>query len=185
MWGLRSFVVRGGCLPKKNAPKAFFSCVCQNFSVPLQPQIMFYSMRRLFLYLFLALFAGFIVWCGYHDKSHNSITWTKNRPYLYTSIFYNADSLYYYIDIAFHEDDVYALTVAGTAAYNVRVFDPASRDSLPAVELEDADMMLWRAADLHYAPAVAVIRYLAQLGLWHHTIPWCLGYSSGCNYWNR
>lgn len=137
----------------------------------MHPQIMFYSMRRLFLYLFLALFAGVIVWCGYHDKSHNSITWTKNRPYLYTSIFYNADSLYYYIDIAFHEDDVYALTVAGTAAYNVRVFDPASRDSLPAVELEDADMMLWRAADLHYAPAVAVIRYLAQLGLWHHTIP--------------
>ena len=122
--------------------------------------------------LFLA--AGAVMWCGYHDTSHNSMRWVNYYPILPKSIFYNADSLYYYIDRAYHvEDDVVAYTVAGTAAYNLRYFDRAASDSLPAVPIEDADNMLWRAADLQFPPAGLMIHFLDQLNLWHHSIPEC------------
>ena len=117
------------------------------------------------------LVACCVVWLGYHDTRHNSIVWVSNRPVLYAPIFYNADSLYYYIDIAFHNDDAEALCITGTSAYHLRLFDKAAYDSLPAVPLEDADMMLWRAAQLGYEPAFTVISYLSALGLWHHSIP--------------
>ena len=117
------------------------------------------------------LLAYCLIWLGYHDRRHNRIQWVSNRPSLYTPIFYSADSLSYYIDLAFHSDDPEALTVAGTAAYNLRVFDRAALDSLPAVELDDADMMLWRAAQLGYEPAFTVIRFLYDLDLWQHSLP--------------
>ena len=129
--------------------------------------------HKVLLIAFGFLLAGIIVCLGYHDTSHDSIVWVKHRPSLYTPIFYNADSLHRYIDIAFHEDDAEALCIAGTAAYNLRVFDQAALDSLPAVPLEDADVMLLRAASLKYVPAFTVIHYLDRLNLWHHSIPEC------------
>ncbi len=97
--------------------------------------------------------------------------WCKNIPSLYVPIFYNADSLDHYIYVAYHEEDPEALAIAGTAAYNLRLFDKHALDSLPAVELEDADMMLLGAAWKGYAPAFTVIQYLDQLDLWHQSIP--------------
>ena len=117
------------------------------------------------------LLAAAVVWLGFRDTRHNRLVWVPNRPTLYAPIFYSADSLYRYIDLAFHTDDLEALTVAGTAAYNLRVFDRAALDSLPAVELDDADMMLIYAAQRGYEPAFTVIGYLNALDLWHHSLP--------------
>ena len=111
------------------------------------------------------------MWLGYQDKRHNNIVWVSDRPVLYAPIFYNADSLGSYIEVAFHEDDPEALCIAGTAAYNVRVFDKAALDTLPAVSLDDADIMLLRSAWLGYKPAFTVINYLNDLGLWHRSLP--------------
>ena len=117
------------------------------------------------------LIACAIVWLGYRDTRHNSIVWVVDRPVLYAPIFYSADSLNRYIEIAFHEDDPEALCIAGTSAYHLRYFDQAALDTLPAVPLEDADMMLLRSAWMGYKPAFTVINYLNTLGLWSHSIP--------------
>ena len=117
------------------------------------------------------LLAAAVVWLGFRDTRHNRLVWCDHIPQLYAPLFYNEDSLLRYIDIAFHEDDAEALTIAGTAAYNLRLFDKAAWDSLPAVELEDADMMLLSAASMGYGPAFTVIHYLDQLHLWHHSLP--------------
>ena len=69
-----------------------------------------------------------------------------------------------------HEDPV-ALAVAGAASYNVRLFDTPAFDSLPAVSLEEADILLLRAAQLHDPSALIYIRFLSDLGLWEHDIP--------------
>jgi len=44
-------------------------------------------------------------------------------------------------------------------------------DTLPAVPLEDAAMMLLGAAWMGYAPAFTVIHYLDELDLWDYSIP--------------
>ena len=126
---------------------------------------------KTYLWALFFCFAGLIIWLGFRDTRHNSIVWCDHIPQLYAPLFYNEDSLLRYIDIAFHEDDAEALTIAGTAAYNLRLFDKAAWDSLPAVELEDADMMLLSAASMGYGPAFTVINYLEDLGLWSHSLP--------------
>ena len=124
-----------------------------------------------YLCAFFVLLAAAVVWLGFRDNRHNRLVWCDHIPQLYAPLFDNEDSLLRYIDIAFHEDDPEALTIAGTAAYNLRLFDKAALDSLPAIELEDADMMLLSAASMGYAPAFTVIHYLDQLHLWHHSLP--------------
>ena len=122
--------------------------------------------------LLLLLWAALVVWLGYRDTRHNNtIVWAHHIPELYTPIFYNSDSLYHYIFVAYHEDDPEALCIAGTAAYNVQLFDKAAQDSLPFITLEDADIMLLRSAHLGYAPAFTIINYLEDLGLWSHSLP--------------
>ena len=122
--------------------------------------------------LLLILWAALVVWLGYRDTRHNNtIVWAHHIPELYTPIFYNSDSLYHYIFVAYHEDDPEALCIAGTAAYNVQLFDKAAQDSLPFITLEDADIMLLRSAHLGYAPAFTIINYLEDLGLWSHSLP--------------
>ena len=127
---------------------------------------------HLMLILVVLLFAGTVVWTGYHDKSHNCVIWCNNVPTLYLPIFYNADSLDLYIKKAYlEENNLPAMYVAGTSAYAVRVFDKPALDSLPVIPLEEADMMLLSAAWEGYEPAMIVIEYLDLLKLWHHSIP--------------
>ena len=127
--------------------------------------------KRLLVVLLALLLAGAVVWCGYHDTRHQSVVWAEHIPSLYVPTFYDSEALEYYISQAYHTDDPEALCVAGTAAYNLRVFDRQALDSLPAVELDEADIMLQRSASLGYAPAFTVIHYLDQLDLWHHALP--------------
>ena len=127
--------------------------------------------KRLLVVLLALLLAGAVVWCGYHDTRHQSVVWAEHIPSLYVPTFYDSEALEYYISQAYHTDDPEALCVAGTAAYNLRVFDRQALDSLPAVELDDADKMLQAAAFLGYQPAFTVISYLHTLGLWHHSLP--------------
>lgn len=122
----------------------------------------------------LLLWAALVVWLGYRDTRHNNtIAWAHHIPNLYTPVFYSADSLYHYIGIAYlqEDEDPEAMCIAGTAAYNLQVFDKAAQDSLPFISLEDADIMLLRSAWLGYAPAFTVIYYLDDLGLWSRSLP--------------
>ena len=107
------------------------------------------------------------------NAAHAGMVWCDNIPSLYVPIFYNADSLYHYIDIAYlqEDEDLEAFAIVGTASYNLHFFDKRAHDTLPAVPLEDADMMLLGSAWKGYAPAFTVIHYLDQLDLWHHSIP--------------
>ena len=127
------------------------------------------------MFLIALILAGAFV-SGYRAgrrAAHAGMVWVDDIPSPYVPIFYNADSLNRYMDIAFcqKEEDPEAFAIVGTAAYNLRVFDKAALDTLPAVPLEDADMLLLGAAWKGYAPAFTVIHYLDQLDLWHHSIP--------------
>ena len=126
---------------------------------------------KTYILLAVLLIASGIVWLGYRDTRHKNLVWATDRPILYTPIFYNRDSLMAYAERAFLQDDPEALAVTGAAAYNLRVFDRPALDSLPAITLDDADMMLLHSAWLGYQPAFTVIQYLHQLGLWHHSLP--------------
>ena len=104
--------------------------------------------------------------------AHAGLYWVDDIPRLYVPVFYNADSLYYYIEKAYllNVEDPEAMGVVGTAAYNLRLFDKRALDTLPAVSLEEADMLLG-AAWKGYYPAYTVIHYLDQLDLWCHSVP--------------
>ena len=72
---------------------------------------------------------------------------------------------------AYIDDDPAALFITGTAAY-LHAADSAARDSLSVVPLDEADIMLLRAAELHYTPALDFIHSLALQGRWtDHYIP--------------
>ena len=104
--------------------------------------------------------------------AHAGQVWVDNIPTLYMPIFYNASALDYYIECAYNDSTNYeAMTIAGTAAYNLRLFDKRAFDTLPAIPLDDADMMLLCAAWHDYAPAHLIIHFLDQLDLWSHSIP--------------
>ena len=122
--------------------------------------------------LFLGL-AGVFMWKGFRDAYHRPDLWFVHTPQMYAPVFYNADSLNTYIYLAYHDTtDLEAMTVAGMAAFNLRYFDKAAYDSLPAIPQEDAEVMLLYAAKNGFAPAFNLIHYLDQQGLWTRTLPY-------------
>jgi len=72
---------------------------------------------------------------------------------------------------AYLEEDPAALAVMGTSSFHLHYFDKAALDSLPAVPLEEAEIMLLRAAELKYEPAFLVIHFLDQMDLWKCSVP--------------
>ena len=86
------------------------------------------------------------------------------------SIFFNQDSLNAYAELAYLHDDPKGLFVTGAAAY-LRAQDPNFPDSCTTVSLDEADIMLLRAAELGYPDALNLIRCLDAHGQWHHSIP--------------
>ena len=130
--------------------------------------------RRLFLFLIvLILVVAFV--SGFRAgrrAAHEGQVWVDNIPTLYMPIFYNASALDYYIERAYNDSTNYeAMTIAATAAYNLRLFDKRAFDTLPAIPLDDADMMLLCAAWHDHAPAHLIIHFLDQMDIWAHSLP--------------
>ena len=94
-------------------------------------------------------------------------------PSLRTNLFYDRDSLLFCSRLAYLDDDPVALCVVGTSSYHLNYFDKAAGDSLSAVPLDEADIMLLRSAEKGYAHAYLNIHYFDQLGLWTRTVPDC------------
>ena len=87
------------------------------------------------------------------------------------SLFCNGDSLLKYAELAYLHDDPKGLFVTGAAAY-IRE-DGHMPDSCTTVPLDEADIMLLRAAELGNEDALTLIRCLAAHGQWKHSIPEC------------
>jgi len=86
------------------------------------------------------------------------------------SLFYHPDSLLEYARRAYLEDDPQGLFVTGAAAY-LREQDPHFPDICHTVSLDEADIMLIRAAQLGHPDAIQFIRCLDANGCWSHDIP--------------
>ena len=126
---------------------------------------------HLMLILVVLLFAGTVVWTGYHDKSHNCVIWCNNVPTLYLPIFYNADSLAFYMERAYSSDDPKALFVTGMAS-RLRFLDPDFPKDLPTVDPEpEGAYMLVLAAELGSEDAMTYIRCEEAHGTWRHVLP--------------
>ena len=81
------------------------------------------------------------------------------------SLYHNPDSLLYYAELAYRHDDPQGLFITGSAAY-LRAQDPFFPDSCTTVPLDEANIMLLRAADLGHAPAQQLIHCLQSSGAW-------------------
>lgn len=86
------------------------------------------------------------------------------------SLFYNGDSLRYYAALAYKDDDPKGLYVTAAASI-ISGQDPAFPDSIYTVPIDEAEIMLLRAAELDYPDAITLIHCLADQGYWHHSIP--------------
>ena len=75
------------------------------------------------------------------------------------SLFHNPDSLAYYAALAYKDDDPQGLYVTGAAAF-LRAQDPAFPDSCTTVPLDEASIMLRRAAELGHKDAISLIHCL-------------------------
>ncbi|MBQ6984786.1 MAG: hypothetical protein IJQ20_07665 [Paludibacteraceae bacterium] len=85
------------------------------------------------------------------------------------SVFFHPDSLLKYAELAYLHDDPKGLFVTGAAAYLRQ--QGQMPDSCTTVPLDEADIMLLRAAELGYPDALNLIRCLDAHGQWKHSIP--------------
>lgn len=115
-------------------------------------------MKRRFLSYFLVftctLFAFACTCCNNNSNSTDSPSFRKglgegsSQPVqVSASLFHNPDSLLFYAEKAYLEDDAYGLYVTGAAAF-LRENNPDFPDSCTTVPLDEARIMLLRAAEL-------------------------------------
>ena len=88
------------------------------------------------------------------------------------SLFHNRDSLLHYASLAYENEDPKGLYVTGAAAY-LQIQDPEAFDTLglTTVSIEEADILLLRAAELGNDDARKLIKCLAKEGCWVHSVP--------------
>ena len=86
------------------------------------------------------------------------------------SLFHNPDSLLFYAEKAYLEDDAYGLYVTGAAAF-LRENNPDFPDSCTTVPLDEARIMLLRAAELGNEDAKNLIHCLELDVDWEYSIP--------------
>lgn len=88
------------------------------------------------------------------------------------SLFHNRDSLLHYASLAYENEDPKGLYVTGAAAY-LQIQDPEAFDTLglTTVSIEEADILLLRAAELGNEDAHKLIKCLSIEGCWAHSIP--------------
>ena len=108
--------------------------------------------------------------CTWRKRSNN-LVWVDNIPALDSSVFYSREALMFFARRAYLEEDPAALAVMGTSSFHLHYFDKAALDSLPAVPLEEAEIMLLHSAELGYDPAFLVIHFLDQMDLWKCSVP--------------
>ena len=124
-------------------------------------------MKRHFLSYFLVstctLFAFACTCCNNSNKS-NSLPLREGAGVgspvqVRASLFHNPDSLLFYAEKAYLEDDAYGLYVTGAAAF-LRENNPDFPDSCTTVPLDEARIMLLRAAELGNEDAQTLIHCL-------------------------
>ena len=86
------------------------------------------------------------------------------------SLFHNPDSLLFWAERAYMHDDPQGLYITGAAAF-LRIQDPDFPDSCTTVPIEEARIMLLRAAELNEPNAKQLIHCLQSEGCWHHSLP--------------
>ena len=86
------------------------------------------------------------------------------------SLFHNPDSLAYYAALAYKDEDPQGLYVTGAAAF-LRAQDPSFPDSCTTVSLDEASIMLLRAAELGHPDALTLIHCLDAAGCWGYSVP--------------
>ena len=103
--------------------------------------------------------------------SKKSSTDSAPRPVeIRKSLFYNGDSLSYYAALAYKDEDPTALYITAVASF-LSGQDPDFPDSIYTVPVDEAEIMLLRAAELHQPDALTLIHCLNDAGYWHHSIP--------------
>ena len=131
--------------------------------------------NRIFLILFIAYCACDVVWHGYQAgvREQEYVAPGILKPYVPNCVYYNRDSLLYYAHLAYTEEEPVALCITGVSSYLLNIFDPAASDSLTAVPLDEADIMLLRSSELGCEAACLFIYYFKQRGIWKHALPDC------------
>ena len=86
------------------------------------------------------------------------------------SLFYNHDSLLYYADLAYRQEDPQGLYVTAVASI-LSGQDHEFPKDIYTVPIDEAEIMLLRAAQLGHSDAKQLIRCLNEQGYWHHSIP--------------
>ncbi|MBR0195079.1 MAG: hypothetical protein IJQ32_02395 [Paludibacteraceae bacterium] len=117
--------------------------------------------------LLVLLFAGLVVFTGYKKGVRPS----EPQPVqIRRSLFYNGDSLSYYAALAYKDEDPTALYITAVASY-LSVQDPNFPDSIHTVPVDEAEIMLLRAAELGQPDAISLIHCLDASGCWNHSVP--------------
>ena len=122
---------------------------------------------------FLLLFTCTLSACTCGSSKKESKASTADAPHpvnISKSLFYNGDSLRYYAALAYKDEDPKALFVTAAASI-ISGQDPDFPDSIYTVQIDEAEIMLLRSAELGYEDALNLIHCLDAQGCWHHSIP--------------
>ena len=101
--------------------------------------------------------------CGNRSKASKG---DESHPTVVSkSLFHNPDSLLFWAERAYMHDDPKGLYITGAAAF-LRIEDPDFPDSCTTVPVEEARIMLLRAAELGNADAQNLIHCMQESGVW-------------------
>lgn len=119
--------------------------------------------------LLVILFAGAVVFAGY-KKGLPSSDPQPQPVHVSRALYHNPDSLAHYAELAYLHEDPQGLYVTGAAAF-LRDNDPDFPDSCTTVSLDEAAILLLRAAELGHEDALTLIRCLDANDRWGHSVP--------------
>ena len=117
----------------------------------------------------LILFSLIIVGFGYKQGILSRISHPQ-PVHVSRALYHNPDSLAHYAELAYLHEDPQGLYVTGAAAF-LRDSDPDFPDSCTTVSLDEAAILLLRAAELGHEDALTLIRCLDANDRWGHSVP--------------
>ena len=105
--------------------------------------------------------------CGNRSKASKG---DESHPTVVSkSLYHNPDSLLFWAKRAYMHDDPQGLYITGAAAF-LRIQDPDFPDSCTTVPIEEARIMLLRAAELNEPNAKQLIHCLQSEGCWEDRV---------------